>query len=319
MADPYDILGIGRSASEKDVKSAYRTLAKELHPDRNKDNPKAAERFSDITKAYDLLSDKTQRARYDRGEIDLEGNPVNPFGGAGGFGGGRPGAGGGYRSEEFSGFGGGGEEVDLGDLFEGLFGGGRTGPIGGGARGQGGFGRGAPPPRKGADMAYRLRVPFIDAARLTEQRITLQDGKTIDLKLPAGVESGTQMRLRGKGEQGPGGAGDAIVTIEIDRHPHFERDGDRIRLDLPITLSEAVRGGKVRVPTVDGPVMLTIKPGTSGGTTMRLSGKGFSRKGGGRGDQLVTIQIVLPDDLDPLAEALKDWTDETNPRADLGV
>ncbi|MBB3034333.1 DnaJ C-terminal domain-containing protein [Alteriqipengyuania lutimaris] len=316
MADPYDILGLGRSASEQEVKSAYRKLAKQLHPDRNKDNPQASERFSDITKAYDLLSDKEQRARYDRGEIDLEGNPTNPFGGGGGFRGGRPGAGASYSGDDFRGFG--GEEVDLGDLFEGLFGGGRAGPTGG-RGGSGAFGRGAPPPRKGADMAYRLRVPFVDAARLDEQRITLEDGKTIDLKLPAGVESGTQMRLRGKGQQGPGGAGDAIVTIEIDRHPHFERDGDRVRLDLPITLTEAVRGGKVRVPTVDGPVMLTIKPGTSGGTTMRLSGKGFSRKGGGRGDQLVTIQIVLPDDLGPLAQALEGWTDSANPRAAIGT
>ncbi len=315
MADPYDILGIGRSASEQEVKSAYRKLAKELHPDRNKDNPDAAERFSDITKAYDLLSDKEQRARYDRGEIDLEGNPTNPFGGGGGFGG-RPGAGGSYSSQDFRGFG--GEEVDLGDLFEGLFGGGRSGPMGGGARG-GGFSRGAPPPRKGADMAYRLRVPFIDAARRADQRITLSDGKTIDLKLPAGVESGTQMRLRGKGEPGPGGAGDALVTVEIEKHPFFERDGDRVRLELPITLAEAVRGGKVRVPTVDGPVMLTIKPGTSGGTTMRLSGKGFSKKIGGRGDQLVTIQIVLPEDIEPLTKALEGWNDESNPRAGLGV
>ncbi len=324
MADPYDILGVGRDASEQEIKSAYRKLAKQLHPDRNKDNPNAAEKFSDITKAYDMLSDKTQRARYDRGEIDLEGNPTNPFGGmggGGGFGGARGGSGAGYSSQDFRGFGGGGEEVDLGDLFEGLFGGGRAGPTGGGSRGgMGGFGgRSAPPPRKGADMAYRLRVPFVDAARLTEQRITLQDGKTIDLKLPAGVESGTQMRLRGKGEQGPGGAGDALVTVEIEQHPHFERDGDRVRLDLPITLSEAVRGGKVRVPTVDGPVMLTIKPGTSGGTTMRLAGKGFSRKGGGRGDQLVTIQIVLPEDLGPLKKALEGWTDETDPRAGLGA
>ena len=323
MADPYDILGVGRDASEQDIKSAYRKLAKQLHPDRNKDNPDAAEKFSDITKAYDMLSDKTQRARYDRGEIDLEGNPTNPFGGmggAGGFGGGgrgNPGAG--YSSQEFRGFGG-GEEVDLGDLFEGLFGGGRAGPTGGMGGGPRGFGgRSAPPPRKGADIAYRLRVPFVDAARLLDQRITLQDGKTIDLKLPAGLESGTQMRLRGKGEKGPGGAGDAIVTIEVDRHPHFERDGDRVRLDLPITLSEAVNGGKVRVPTVDGPVMLTIKPGTSGGTTMRLSGKGFSRKGGGRGDQLVTIQIVLPSDLGPLKKALEGWTDTSDPRADLSA
>ncbi|NCP19547.1 MAG: DnaJ domain-containing protein [Erythrobacter sp.] len=322
MADAYDILGIGRGASEKEIKSAYRTLAKELHPDRNKDNPNASERFSDITKAYDILSDKDQRARYDRGEIDIEGNPANPFGGGGfggGFGGNRPGAGG-QPNQDFRGFG--GEEVDLGDLFEGLFGGGRSGPMGGGGPRDGmggGFGRSAPPPRKGADMAYRLRVPFIDASRLTEQRITLQDGKTIDLKLPAGVESGTQMRLRGKGEPGPAGAGDAIVTIEIEKHAFFERDGDRVRLDLPITLSEAVNGGKVRVPTVDGPVMLTIKPGTSGGTTMRLSGKGFSRKGGGRGDQLVTIQIELPSDTSALKQALGGWTDETNPRADLGV
>ena len=162
-------------------------------------------------------------------------------------------------------------------------------------------------------------MPFVDAARLIDQRITLSDGKTIDLKLPAGVESGTQMRLRGKGEQGPGGAGDALVTVEIDKHPHFERDGDRVRLELPITLSEAVRGGKVRVPTVDGPVMLTIKPGTSGGTTMRLSGKGFSRKTGGRGDQLVTIQIVLPEDIGPLQQALEGWTDKSDPRADLST
>ncbi|WP_370179103.1 DnaJ C-terminal domain-containing protein [Alteriqipengyuania sp.] len=324
MADPYDILGVGRSASEQEIKSAYRKLAKELHPDRNKDNPNAAERFSDITKAYDLLSDRTQRARYDRGEIDIEGNPANPFGGMGGGGGfgggGRPGAGGRHPGQDFGGFG--GEEVDLGDLFEGLFGGGRAGGMGGmgGGGPQGGFGRrGAPPPRKGADIAYRLRVPFVDAARLIDQRITLQDGKTIDLKLPAGVESGTQMRLRGKGEQGPGGAGDAIVTIQVEKHAHFERDGDRVRLDLPITLSEAVKGAKVRAPTVDGPVMLTIKPGTSGGTTMRLAGKGFSRKGGGRGDQLVTIQIVLPDDIGPLQDALGDWTDTSDPRADLGA
>ncbi|GAB5348726.1 DnaJ C-terminal domain-containing protein [Alteriqipengyuania sp. 357] len=318
MADPYDILGIGRSASEQEIKSAYRKLAKELHPDRNKDNPDASERFSDITKAYDLLSDKTQRARYDRGEIDMEGNPANPFAGAGGFGGGRGSPGAGYSNQDFRGFGG-GEEVDLGDLFEGLFGGGRAGGMGGGGNPRGGFGRSAPPPRKGADTAYRLRVPFIDAARLAEQRITLADGKTIDLKLPAGVESGTQMRLRGKGEQGPGGAGDALVTVEIDKHAFFERDGDRVRLDLPITLAEAVRGGKVRVPTVDGPVMLTIAPGTSGGTTMRLSGKGFSRKGGGRGDQLVTVQIVLPENVDALSQALEGWNDETNPRTSLGV
>jgi len=322
MADPYAILGVPRTADEKAIKSAYRKLAKELHPDRNKDNPSAAEKFSEATKAYDLLSDKDKRGQFDRGEIDLEGNPKSPFGGGfggGGFRGGArgPGGQGGFRPEDFGGMGG-GDDVDLSDLFEGLFGR-RGGPD---PRASGGFGGGRrppPPKRKGADIRYRLKVPFIDAATLAPQRITLADGKTIDLKLPAGVESGTQMRLRGKGEAGAGGAGDALVTIEIDKHPHFERDGDRVRLDLPITLSEALRGGKVRVPTVDGPVMLTIKPGTSGGTTMRLAGKGFSRKSGGRGDQLVTIQIVLPDDIAPLEKALEGWTDGANPRADLGA
>ena len=317
MADPYSTLGVQRTASEKDIKTAYRKLAKELHPDRNKDNPNASERFSDVTKAYDLLSDKNKRAQFDRGEIDMEGNPTNPFAGMGGGGyGGAGGGQGGFRPEDFQGFGG-GENVDLGDIFEGLFGGGgggrRSSPFGGGRRGP------APPPRKGADMAYRLRVSFIDAATRADQRITLSDGKTIDLKLPAGVEDGTQMRLKGKGEDGPGGRGDGIVTIAIDRHHLFKRDGANIRFDLPITLDEAVNGGKVRVPTVDGPVMMTIKPGTHGGSVLRLKGKGFTTKAGGRGDQLVTLEIQLPEDLDALAKRLEGWKDTSDPRSKLGV
>ena len=321
MADPYATLGVARDANEKDIKSAYRKLAKELHPDRNKDNPKAAERFSDVTKAYDLLSDKDKRARFDRGEIDADGNPAMPFG-AGGFGGGgfrsRPGAGAqGFDPREFDGMAV-AEGIDLGDLFEGLFGGRQAGPggFGGGTRN---FNRRPPPPRKGADVQYRLRVPFADAAALKPQRITLADGKTIDLKLPAGVEDGTQMRLKDKGEPGPGGAGDGLVTIAIERHPFFRRDGDDVRLDLPVTLDEAVAGAKVRCPTVDGPVMLTIKPGTSGGTVMRLKGKGFSTKTGQRGDQLVTLEIDLPDDVSELARRLDGWRDPRNVRAELGV
>ena len=321
MADPYATLGVARDANEKDIKSAYRKLAKELHPDRNKDNPKAAERFSDVTKAYDLLSDKDKRARFDRGEIDADGNPAMPFG-AGGFGGGgfrsRPGAGAqGFDPREFEGMAG-TEGIDLGDLFEGLFGGRQAGP-GGFGDGTRNFNRRPPPPRKGADVQYRLRVPFADAAALKPQRITLADGKTIDLKLPAGVEDGTQMRLKDKGEPGPGGAGDGLVTIAIERHPFFRRDGDDVRLDLPVTLDEAVAGAKVRCPTVDGPVMLTIKPGTSGGTVMRLKGKGFSTKTGQRGDQLVTLEIDLPDDVSELARRLDGWRDPRNVRAELGV
>lgn len=324
-ADPYTTLGVARSASEKDIKSAYRKLAKELHPDRNKDNPKAAERFSEVTQAYDLLSDKDKRARFDRGEIDADGNPANPFAGmggggrSGGFGGGfNPGTGG-ARGGGF-----GAEDVDISDLFEGLFGGGgarqsRGFGGGGGFGGMGGQQHRPPPPRKGADISYRLRVSFIDAATRADQRITLADGKTIDLKLPAGVEDGTQMRLKGKGEQGPGGAGDGLVTITVDSHPFFRREGNDVRLDLPITLVEAVEGAKVKVPTVDGPVMLTIRPGTSGGTTMRLTGKGFSGKDGKRGNQLVTIEIALPGDISELAKRLEGWQDQSNPRADLGV
>lgn len=312
MADPYSTLGVARGADEKDIKSAYRKLAKELHPDRNKDNPKAAERFSEVTRAYDLLSDKDKRAQFDRGEIDGDGNPAMPFGHSGfGGGGARTYAGGSF----------GGEEVDLGDIFEGLFGGGRRGrgAPGNGFGGMGGgFGGQRTPPR-GANVQYRLRVPFVDAAAGKDQRITLAGGKTIDLKLPAGVEDGTQMRLKGKGEQGPGGAGDAIVTIEVQPHAFFRRDGDDIRLDLPITLDEAVGGAKVKVPTVEGAVMLTIAPGSGSGKVLRLKGKGFTRKSGGRGDQLVTLEIDLPTDDADLKSRLEGWSDSRNVRGRLGI
>ncbi|TCD06731.1 J domain-containing protein [Erythrobacteraceae bacterium CFH 75059] len=315
MADPYATLGVARDASEKEIKSAYRKLAKELHPDRNANNPQAAERFSRVTNAYDLLSDADKRARFDRGEIDADGNPTNPFAGMGG--GFRHAAGGpgGFRAEEFGGFA--QEGVDLGDLFEGLFGSGGGARAGMGGR-QGGFRGGfRAPPARGADVQYRLRVPFTDAATRTEQRITLADGKTVDLKLPAGVEDGTQMRLRGKGEAGPGGAGDALITIAIEPHRVFRRDGDDVRMELPVTLDEAVRGARVRVPTVDGPVMMTVKPGSSSGTVLRLRGKGFSRKDGTRGDQLVTLSIQLPADVSELAARLEGWRDASDPRATL--
>ncbi len=309
MADPYTTLGVDRSATEKDIKSAYRKLAKELHPDRNRDNPRATERFGLVTQAYDFLSDKDKRAQFDRGEIDGDGNPAAPFG----FG--RGAGQGGFRHDGYEGFAGSPPEggPDLSDLFEGLFGG-----RGGGAGGRRGpASRGAPP--RGGNVPYRLVVPFTDAATRAAQRITLRDGKTIDLKLPAGVEHGQQVRLPGKGDPGPGGAGDAMVTIEIAAHPFFERDGDNIRVDVPITLDEAISGGRVKVPTVDGAVMLTIAPGTTGGKTLRLKGKGFSRKDGERGDQLVTMQIDLPADDADLKRRLEGWHDTRNPRARLGI
>ena len=316
MADPYSTLGVARSASEKDIKSAYRKLAKELHPDRNKDNPKATERFSVVTNAYDLLSDKDKRAKFDRGEIDADGNPSMGFGygqsaGPGGFNGGAQR---GFRTEDFEGFGGGGgggpEGIDIGDIFEGLFGGRGGGGTGGGRQ------RTAP---KGANVQYKLGVSLTDAATSATQRITLADGKTIDLKLPSGVEDGTQMRLAGKGEAGPGGAGDAIVSIHVQPHPWLRRDGDNLRLDLPVSLDEAVNGTKVRVPTADGAVMLTLAPGTSSGKTLRIAGKGMSRKDGTRGDQLVSIEVQLPAGDDDLVKRLDGWHDPRNLRAKFGV
>ncbi len=308
MADPYTTLGVARGASEDEIKKAYRKLAKELHPDRNKDNPKASERFSQVTQAYDLLTDKDKRARFDRGEIDGDGNPAAPFGFGGG---GRPG---GQRAGSSSFDFGGGDSGDFTDIFEGLFGGGQRG--GGGFTG--GFGR--RPAAKGANVAYKLAVSFEDAAKLAVQRITLRDGKTIDLKLPAGVESGTQMRLTGKGEEGPGGRGDAIVTIEVGRHRFYTRDGDDVRLDLPVTLKEAVLGAQVRVPTVEGAVMLTVPKGASSGKVLRLKERGFHRKSGPRGDQLVTLMIELPADDAALKSFAEGWSTELgNPRARLGV
>lgn len=312
MADPYSTLGVARGADEKAIKSAYRKLAKELHPDRNTDNPKAAERFSEVTRAYDLLSDADKRARFDRGEIDADGNPAMPFGGQGGFGGGFRGdpRQGGFSARDFEGFSG-AEDMDLGNLFEGLF---------GGLGGQRSAGRRSPPPpQRGGNIQYRLKVPFADAASRKEQRIGLSDGSTVDLKLPAGVESGTQMRLKGKGQPGPAGNGDALVTIEIEPHPFFKRDGDDVRLELPVTLDEAVLGAKVRVPTVDGPVVLTVAPGSGSGKVLRLKGKGFSRKDGSRGDQLVALEIQLPEDLSELSSRLEGWRDPAQVRNRLGV
>jgi DnaJ-class molecular chaperone len=319
--DLYQRLGLKRGASDAEIKKAYRSLAKQLHPDRNKDNPDAAKRFGEVTHAYDLLSDKDKRARYDRGEIDEDGNPKMPFGS--GFGGYSPGAGGphpGAGPQGFENFNfGGADPADLSDLFEGLFGqaGAGRGRSAGGPFG--GFRQRARAAQKGADLAYRLKVPFVDAVASKPQRITLGDGKTIDLKLPPGLEDGTKIRLAGKGQEGPGGRGDAIVTIEIGPHRLFKREGNNIRLELPISLKEAVLGAKVKVPTPEGPVMLTIPKGTTSGKVFRLKGRGFTSKSGKRGDQLVAVEIDVPSDDAELQKFAEKWSGGGNPRAGLGV
>ena len=313
--DLYQRLGVKRGASEADIKKAYRSLAKQLHPDRNKDKPDAAKRFAEVTHAYDLLSDKDKRAKYDRGEIDEDGNPKMPFGsGFGGYSSGagpQPGAGG-FENFNF----GSGDGADLSDLFEGLFGAATRGRNPGGFSS---FGRRTRAPQKGADVAYRLKVPFTDAVALKPQRIALADGKTIDLKLPNGLEDGTRIRLAGKGAEGPAGRGDAIVTIDIEPHRFFTRDGTNIRLELPVTLKEAVLGAKVKVPTAEGPVMLTIPKNSSSGTVLRLKGRGFTGKDGKRGDQLVAIEVDVPSDDQELQRFAEGWSGGGNPRASLGV
>jgi DnaJ-class molecular chaperone len=317
--DLYQRLGLKRGASEAEIKKAYRSLAKQLHPDRNQDNPNAAKRFGEITTAYDLLSDKDKRARYDRGEIDEEGNPKMPFGS--GFGGYSAGAGphpgpgaAGFENFDLSGA----DGADLSDLFEGLFGAANAGR--GRAGGPfGGFRQRARAPQKGADMSYRLKVPFEDAVALKPQRITLGDGKTIDLKLPPGLEDGTKIRLSGKGQEGPGGRGDAIVTLAVAPHRFYSREGTNIRLTLPVTLKEAVLGAKVKVPTPEGPVMLTIPKGTTSGKVLRLKERGFAAKDGKRGDQLVTVEVDLPADDAELRRFAETWAGDGNPRASLGV
>jgi DnaJ-class molecular chaperone len=310
---------VQRGASEADIKKAYRSLAKQLHPDRNKDNPNAAKRFGEVTQAYDLLSDKDKRAQYDRGEIDEEGNPKMPFGsGFGGYspgaGGPRPGPGGGFEGFQ----GGFGDSADLSDLFEGLFGAANA-ARGGGGGGFSGFRQRSRMPQKGPDVAYRLKIPFIDAVTLKPQRITLADGKTIDVKLPKGLENGAKIRLAGKGQEGPGGRGDAIVTIDIAPHRFFTRDGNNIRLTLPVTLKEAVLGAKVKVPTPEGPVMLSIPKGTTSGKVLRLKGRGFTGRDGKRGDQLVTAEIDVPSSDPELQKFVEGWDGGGNPRSGLGV
>ncbi|WP_310497590.1 J domain-containing protein, partial [Sandarakinorhabdus sp.] len=306
MRDPYQVLGVSRTASEAEIKKAFRTLAKNNHPDRNADNPAALERFKEANGAYELLSDPVTRARFDRGEIGPDGQPASPFGGGGFRGASDPfrggGARGGTRSDGASNSGGFDFAAGADDLFADIFGG--RSPFGNG----GGSGSFRTQPR-GPDVAYRLTVPFTDAAALKPQRVTLRSGRAIEIKLPAGIESGRQVRLAGQGEPGPAGPGDALVTLDIDRHRVLERDGDDIRLDLPVTLDEAVLGAKIRMPTAEGPVTLTIPAGTSSGKVLRLKGRGFTRLDGTRGDQLVTVMINLPADDPDLKEFVGKWVD----------
>jgi DnaJ-class molecular chaperone len=300
MRDPYQALGVQKTATADEIKKAFRKLAKQYHPDQNKD-PKAAARFSEANQAYEILGDAKKKAQFDRGEIDGEGKPR--FHGFEGFGPG--GAAGRDGAREFNfGRGSRGAAGSFEDILSEMFGG-RAGP---------GFGAGAAgrePPR-GGDLEVTARVPFTIWALGEKARVDLPNGRSLDVAIPAGIADGKTIRLRGQGElSGFGGeAGDALVTIAVEPHPQFRADGKNVRVDVNVTLYEAVLGGKVRVPTLDGFVDLTLPPGTSGGRAMRLKGKGVQAKDG-HGDLLVTPRVVLPEKVDPDLEAvMRRWKDE---------
>ncbi|MBL8596578.1 MAG: DnaJ domain-containing protein [Devosia sp.] len=309
MRDPYTVLGVSRSVSEKDLKSAYRRLAKANHPDQNKDDPKAHAKFAEISAAYDFLTDKDRKAAYDRGEIDAEGNPkFAGFGGAGARRGAGAGAGG-FSAEDIlkefmSGFGGaqqrGGRTTGPGgwDPFNGTMGGG--GP---------GFGGGRAQSNKGEDANVTLAVSLEDAHKAASVPLRLPTNKVVNVKLPETVEDGQQIRLKGQGMPSHlgGEPGDAIVTVKFERHRQFRRDGADLRVEVPIALYEAVLGGKVRVPTLDGSAELTLPANINTAKALRLKGKGLH----GAGDLYATLKIVLPENGDPDLEGLmRFWRDQ---------
>ncbi len=307
MRDPYTVLGVSRSASEKDIKSAYRKLAKKYHPDQNPDDPSAHAKFAEATNAYDLLNDKEKRGQFDRGEIDADGNPkfagFNPGGFGNGARGARGGAAGGFSAEDIlkefmSGFGG---------QPRGGMGGGR-GPTGGaqwdpfaGAT-AGGAGRSI----KGDDIVVNATISLEDAHNARPIDVRMPSGKVLSVKLPAKVEEGQQIRLKGQGSPGLGEPGDALVTIRFEKSKQFRRDGADLRTDVALTLYEAVLGAKVRVPTLDGSVELNLPPGVDTSKALRLKGKGLY----GDGDLYVNLRVVLPPggdaDLEALARFMRD-------------
>ncbi|HEX5506939.1 MAG TPA: J domain-containing protein [Pseudolabrys sp.] len=328
MRDPYEILGVSKGASEGEIKSAFRKLAKKLHPDANKHDPKAASRFAELNAAYEILGSEDKRKSFDRGEIDAEGKPK--FRGFEGFGaGGHPGAGpGGFgRGGHFESFtwgpdgfqqaGPGGANAGARGGFEDLL----RGMFSGAARSRtGGFeAEDFAGSQAGQDLIATLTITLPEAAKGAKTRVHLPTGKDVEVKIPAGLTSGQQIRLKGQGWPGRGGAGDALITVTIAPHPIFTPDGADLRMELPITLYEAVLGGKVRVPTLDGAVELAIPPETNSGRTFRLKGKGLRTKGGA-GDLMATVRIVLPERSDAeLKELMRTWRESKpyDPRKDL--
>jgi DnaJ-class molecular chaperone len=300
MRDPYEVLGVSRTASETEIKSAFRKLAKKHHPDQSKD-PKAKEHFAEVNSAYEIVGDKDKRRKFDHGEIGADGKPR--FQGFEGFGGGqRPGGPGGPGGRTFRWSGGGpGGEFSADDILNDILGGFGRGAGGGAARG--GARHQA---QRGQDVTATAAVTLEQIVHGDKVRVDLPTGRTVEISVPLGTRPGQTIRLKGQGQPGQfgGQSGDALVTIEFVPHPLFRVEGDMLRREIAVTLDEAVLGARVRVPTLDGPVTLSVPPISSGGRALRLKGKGLPRSGGGRGDLLVTLKIVLPEGGDTELETL---------------
>ncbi|HMI97698.1 MAG TPA: J domain-containing protein [Micropepsaceae bacterium] len=326
MRDPYEILGVTKKATEAEIKKAFRTLAKKHHPDTHANDPKAVKKFQEISAAYEIVGDKEKRAQFDRGEIDGAGQPkgfnqgFHPGGGAGGFeqgfegfrsrGGGTGGAG--PQGFEFQWSGADGSEgLKADDIFADL--------LGGLGRG----GRRRAQPRKGPDVQLETTVSLTEAALGGTRRVVLADGRQLEARIPPGVKDGQQIRLKGQGAPGESGGppGDAFITIHIAPHPFLERDGLDLRMDLPVTLKEAILGAKIPVPTLTSSVTLTIPPHSNSGRTLRLKGKGLPGAGGeSAGDLYVRLIVTLPEPADPkLDEFVKNWGNDYDPRAKLKI
>jgi DnaJ-class molecular chaperone len=300
VKDPYEVLGVERTAAPDAIQKAYRALAKKLHPDLNPGNKQAEERFKEVSGAYDLLSDPDKRARFDRGEIDASGaeRPRQRFyrdfaaEGAGG-----------HPYENYSAF---ADFADSDDVLSELFR--RGGKVHMRAR--------------GPDLHYRLPVEFIDAVTGATKRLTMPTGGTLDVTIPPGIQDGQVLRLRGKGGPGigEGEPGDALVEVSVLPHRVFTREGDDIHLELPVTLAEAVLGGRINVPTPTGAVSMTVPKGANTGTVLRLRGKGVAKRGGGHGDELVKLKVMLPPQPDAALEAfVSSWPNAKShdPRKDM--
>lgn len=311
MADDlYSVLGVSKTASADEISKAYRKLAKKYHPDLNPGDASAEAKFKEASAAYAILNDQEKRGQYDRGEIDASGQERPQQRYYREYAGGEDGA----RYYSSAGF------EDMGDIFSDLFGQRRSAGAGFGGRG-GAAGGGHGFALRGQDANYRLEIAFLEAANGAKKRITMPDGGTLDVTIPAGVRDGQVLRLKGKGMPGTGGAqaGDALVEISVSTHPVFKRDGRDIIVDLPITLDEAVLGGKVEVPTIRGAVSMSIPAGANTGQTLRMKGRGIQAKGG-TGDQLVKLQVMLPETTDSdLQQFVESWREQHSydPRSKL--